>query len=74
MQGAVLVPSIVVPVVLLLALAAYVFDRKRTKAARAQWTIHSKELLFDDPYTVRMDICMCVYMCVYVSVDYTCSS
>ena len=50
--GAILVPSIVVPVVVLLALAAYIFDRRRTKAARAQWTIHPEELLFDDPYTV----------------------
>ncbi len=59
-QGAVLVPSIVVPVVLLLALAAYIFDRKRTKAARAQWTIHAQELLFDEPYTV------CMYVCMYL--------
>jgi hypothetical protein len=51
-QGAVLVPSIVVPVVVLLALAAHIFERRRTKAARAQWTIHPEELLFDDPYTV----------------------
>jgi hypothetical protein len=53
MQAAVLVPSVVGPVLVLLLLAAYIFERRRTRKAREAWTIHHDRLLFDEPRTVR---------------------
>ncbi len=74
--GAVLVPSIVVPVLVLLGLVAWLIDRHKTKAARDVWTIHKSEMFFDEPYTVWACACICICMwyieCVSVCLMLAC--